>query len=49
MYGTIPINISSASGLGGWSEKWQFLLTFNTIYADVGWVDKKVQKYADVL
>ena len=27
----------------GWvrSEKWQYLLTFSTIYADVGWVGQK--------
>ena len=33
------------------SEKWQFLLTFSTIYADVGWVggSEKVQKCADVV
>ena len=29
--------ITSAKGLCG-SEKWQFLLTFSTINADVGWV-----------
>ena len=37
----------------GWvrSEKWQFLLTFSTIYADKGWVgwSEKVQKSADVI
>ena len=37
----------------GWlgSEKWQFLLTFSTIYADEGWVGRseKVQEYADVI
>ena len=39
----------------GWVglEKWQFLLTFSTIYADVGfWVgqnSEKVQKCADVI
>ena len=32
----------SANGLGGWvgSEKWQFSLTFSTIYADGGWIRK---------
>ena len=33
------------------SEKWQFLLRFSTIYADVGWLgeSEKVQKHADVI
>ena len=34
------------------SEKWHFLLTFSTIYADVGWVgerSEKIQKCADVI
>ena len=36
----------------GWveTEKWQFLLMFTTIYADVGWVGlKSVQICADVI
>ena len=30
----------------GWmrSKNWQFLLTFSTIYADVGWVGQKRSK-----
>ena len=40
---------------GGWlgSEKWQFLLIFSTIYADLDWCvgrgPKKDQKHADVI
>ena len=31
---------TSAKALGGWvQKKWQFLLTFRTINANVGWVD----------
>ena len=37
----------------GWvgSEKWHFLLTFSTIYADVGWLggSEKALKCADVI
>ena len=35
----------------GWvrSEKWQFLLTFSTIYADEGWVDGRVRKSKNLL
>ena len=42
--------VSKMTGLVG-SEKWQFLLKFSTIYADVGWVggSEIVQKYADVI
>mgnify|MGYP007045447407 CR=1 FL=1 len=30
-------NITSAKGLNGWGQKkWQFLLAFSTIYADIG-------------
>ena len=41
--------ITSAKGLG--LEKWQFLLTFSTIFVDVEWLggSEKVQKYADVI
>ena len=37
--------VSKGTGWVG-SEKWQFLLMFSTIYADVGWVggSEKVQK-----
>ena len=35
--------VSKGTGWVG-SEKWQFLLTYNTIYADVGWVGKKKSK-----
>ena len=31
-----PDNTSAKGRVG--SEKWQFLLTFSTIYADIGWV-----------
>ena len=39
---TIPISLYYVSKGTGWveSEKWQFLLTVSTIYADVGWVRK---------
>ena len=38
--------ITSAKGLGVWvgSEKSQFLLTFNSINADAGWVGQKKPK-----
>ena len=34
------------SKVTGWvrTEKWQFLLTFSTIYANVGWVGEKKSK-----
>ena len=32
--------VSKGTGWVG-SEKWQFLLMFSTIYADVGWVGQK--------
>ena len=42
--------VSKGTGWVG-SEKWQFLMMFSTIYADVGWVggSEKVQKCADVI
>ena len=41
--------ISKGTGWVG-LEKWQFLLTFSTIYADVGMGgSEKVQKYYDVI
>ena len=38
--------ITSAKGLGVWvgSEKSQFLLTFNSINADAGWMGQKKPK-----
>ena len=36
---------TSAKGLGGWGQKnGIFLLTFRTIYVDVGWVGQKKSK-----
>ena len=38
--------ITPAKGLSGWvGEKWQFLLTFSTINADVkgGWMGQKIR------
>ena len=48
---TIPILRQQPGTRWVGSEKWQFLLTFSTIYADVGWVSGSeiVQKYADVI
>ena len=42
--------VSKGTGWVG-SEKWQFLLTFSTVYADIGWLggSEKVQKWADVV
>ena len=42
--------VSKGTGWVG-SEKWQFLLTFSTIDAEVEWMggSEKVQKYADVI
>ena len=42
--------VSKGTGWVG-SEKLQFLITFSTIYAEVGWMSEseKVQKYADVI
>ena len=39
---------------GAWGKKWQFLLIYSTIHADVGrwvgsWVGLKIQKHADVM
>ena len=48
--GTIPILRQQRDWVCG-SEKWHFLLTLSTIYADVGWLggSEKVPKCADVI
>ena len=52
VYGKGPTLYYFSKGTG-WveSEKWQFLLTFSTNYADGGWVggSEKVKKCADVI
>ena len=50
LQGTIPILRQQRDWVGG-VEKWQFLLTFSTIYADVGWVigSEKVQIRANII
>ena len=48
--GTIQLRITSAKRWVGGVRKWQFLLIYSTIYADVsGWVGVKSQKHADVI
>ena len=42
--------ITSAKGWVSGVRKWQFLLIYSTVYADVGgWVGLKSQKHADVI
>ena len=49
--GTIPILRQQRDWVAGVRKKWQFLLTYSTIYADVRWVggSEKVPKCADII
>ena len=44
-----PFKYYVSKEVGGWVRKWQFLLIYSTIYADVGGWAKKSQQHADVI